>query len=238
MKELSGSEGFAKIKEFYSQIDAYRKKIDNSGATAQLIIDENKKETEKLISNLKLLEESIRVQIEKATGFTLFHSFQKRQEQIAKAKNKWTISIFGLVLISMFLTSYIVYTTGSFDYVFYLKLTLTIPIVYLLTFCTLQYSRERRLEEEYAFKSNISISLTPYKDLVEKLTVNQAPEERQKFINFMIDSISKVYNSPTDKIFETEKKITETEGAGLKHLEKVLEAVVKPLEPLLKLLKH
>jgi len=33
----------------------------------------------------------------------------------------------------------------------------------------LQYSRERRLEEEYAFKASISVSLNPYKDLVQAI---------------------------------------------------------------------
>ncbi len=230
--EVKAIEG--QIKEFYKQVDSYRKKIEDSASLAQVVIDENKGETEKLITNLQSLESSIKVQIEKATGFTLFHSFQKRQEKLAKSKNQWTITIFILVLISMSLTAYIIGSTVSFDYAFYLKLSLTLPIIYLLTFCTLQYSRERRLEEEYAFKSNISISLNPYKELIEKMIVDQPIEERQKFIDFMIDSVGKVFDSPTDKIFEIEQKKSDS----VKQLESVLDAVIKPLEPILKLLKH
>jgi hypothetical protein len=64
---------------------------------------------------------------------------------------------------------------------FYLKLSLSLPLIYAITFCTVQYSRERKLEEEYAFKSNISVSLDPYRELVEKLVDKQQPQDREKF---------------------------------------------------------
>lgn len=81
---------------------------------------------------------------------------------------------------------------------------MSLPLLFALIFCATQYSRERRLEEEYAFKSNISISLEPYKNLVEKL-VGSDPTEKAKFTAFIIDSISKVFTSPTKRIFDKEK---------------------------------
>ena len=57
------------------------------------------------------------------------------------------------------------------DTIFYLTISMALPLIYATPFFNLQYSRERRLAEEYASKSNISISLIPYKDLVEKLVI-------------------------------------------------------------------
>src|SRR5438445_13830554 len=98
---------------------------------------------------------------------------------------------------------FLYFETKNLDTIFYLKLSMAIPLIYAITFCNLQYSRERRLEEEYAFKANISISLVPYKDLVEKLVNKSNPAEIEKFATFIIESVSKVFTSPTSKIFDS-----------------------------------
>lgn len=68
----------SKIKEFYSQVDQYRTKITATTEDAGNAVQNNKVETENLITELKKLEDQIKVQIQKATGFSLFHSFQTR----------------------------------------------------------------------------------------------------------------------------------------------------------------
>lgn len=227
-----------KIKEFYSQIDQYRTKINSTIEDAQNAVEANKKATEELIANLRQLEDQIKVQIQKATGFSLFHSFQTRQLELAQSKKFWVWALSALVVASLGVSIFVISTTGKFDVAFYVKLSMTLPLIYAITFCTVQYGRERKLEEEYAFKSNISISLIPYKELVEKLVNDQQAGEREKFTAFIIDAITKVYTSPTDRIFDTEPKSKFKTEDVLKELEKVLETVVKPLDPLLKALKH
>jgi hypothetical protein len=94
------------------------------------------------------------------------------------------------------------------------------------------------LEEEYAFKSNISISLIPYQELVEKLVDKQQPQEKEKYTTFIIDAIAKVFTSPTDKIFGNEEGPKIDIDSALKQLNKAIETIVKPLEPIFKALKH
>ncbi len=65
-----------KIKEFYSAIDQYKAKINTTSDQSQEVIDSNKKATNDLVTNLQQLEDQIKNQIQKATGFSLFHSFQ------------------------------------------------------------------------------------------------------------------------------------------------------------------
>ena len=64
----------------------------------------------------------------------------------------------------------------------------------------MQYARERRLEEEYAFKSNISISLDPYQKLVAGLVDKAKPEELAKYTAFVIDSANRVFTSPSENL--------------------------------------
>lgn len=227
--EVMALEG--KIKEFYSQIDQYRTKITTTAEDAEKTVQNNKIETENLISNLKTLEDQIKVQIQKATGFSLFHSFQTRQEALGKSKKLWAAALAILVAVSIGLTMYVIRTTNDINEAFYIKLSLSLPIIYAIAFCTVQYSRERKLEEEYAFKSNISISLIPYQELVAKLVDSNTPTEKDKYTAFIIDSINKVFTSPTDKIFQDEVK-----QKGL--TDKAIKQLTQLLEPFIKALKH
>jgi uncharacterized coiled-coil DUF342 family protein len=227
-----------KIKDFYSQIDQYRTKITSTTQDAQSAIEKNEAETNQLVLRLGKLEDQIKDQIQKATGHSLFHSFQTRQTALAKSKRLWIAALVLLVLASLAVSVFVITTTTDFNVAFYLKLSMNLPLIYAIAFCTVQYSRERKLEEEYAFKSNISISLIPYQELVEKLVDKQQPQEKEKYTTFIIDSIGKVFTSPTEKIFDTEEKPKVNVDSALKQLSSAIEKIVKPLEPLLKAIKH
>ncbi len=220
-----------KIKEFFTQINDYRTKIDETTDSAAATVANNTTQTNTLITKLADLEDQIKKQIQKATGFSLFHSFQTRQESISKSKNFWVKVLAVLLAATAALTIYLVNTVTGFDTAFFLKLSLSIPLIFAISFCTVQYSRERRLEEEYAFKSNISISLVPYQELVEKLVSIDQPEERQRYATFIMDSITKVFTSPTEEIFKEKNK-----GKGLgdvktvKQITELIEAVSKGLK--------
>jgi hypothetical protein len=193
----------AKIKAFYELIDEYRTKIAATTEEAENTVKSNKTSTGELIATLKHLEDQIKEQIVRATGHSLFHSFQTRQDTLVKSKEFWVKAIAACVILAIGLPVFVILTSNTHDFIFFLKLSMSIPIIYALSFCTLQYSRERKLEEEYAFKASISISLEPYKDLVSKLIDPAQQTEREKFAIFIIDSVSKVFTSPTDKVFET-----------------------------------
>lgn len=227
-----------KIKEFYARVDEYRTKIDSTSEDAQKVVKTNKDAIDELVQNLNSLENQIKVQIKKATGFSLFHSFQTRQFELAGSKKFWIWALGALVLASWAVSIFVIETTNNFDVAFFGKLSMTIPLIYAIFFCTVQYGRERKLEEEYAFKSNVSISLVPYQELVEKLVDEKQEGERQKFTAFIIDAITKVYTSPTDKVFDTEHKPKGSSIDPLKQLEKIVKGVVEPLKPLFDAIKH
>ncbi len=220
-----------KIGEFFSQIDEYRTKINTTTDEAKKTVQSNMTETEALIAKLKELENQIKVQIQKATGFSLFHSFQTRQEKLATTKRYWAIALSLLVAASIGLTIYIFNSTDNISTAFFIKLSMSLPLIYAIAFCNVQYSRERKLEEEYAFKSNISISLIPYQELIEKRVSADDREERERYAIFMIESISKVFTSPTDKVFDHGEK-----QKGLN--QKTMKQLFEMLEPIIKGLKH
>lgn len=185
-------------------------------------IGANKKKTDDLLDELAKLKEEVKAQIQQATGFALFGAFQARQNEIVGSKRFWARAIGGLVALSIAVTIWIAYEAkfySAHDFAFWIKLSLTIPIGYAIAFCTVQYGRERRLEEEYAFKASISVSLNPYRDLVRSILQNNAAGDQTKYVDFVIESVKSVFTSPTDKVFEGEKK----EGIGYKALKQATE---------------
>jgi len=172
-------------------------------------IEANHKKTEELIADLAKLKDQIREQIQQATGFQLFGAFQARQNEIAKSKNIWVYAIAALVAISAGVTIWIAHEAQFYsvnNFAFWVKLSLTVPLGFAITFCTVQYGRERRLEEEYAFKSSVSVSLNPYRDLVHSILEKDGQVDQSKYTDFVIGSVTNVFTPPTDKVFDTDKK--------------------------------
>lgn len=198
----------SKVKEFFAEIAEYKSLIDKTSDEATAAVGKNTAATDDLINTLSDLESQIKDQLQKATGHSLFHSFQTRQGLIAESKNFWMYALAALLVLTALLTIYLIKSvTGAsqettLNVAFFLKLSLSIPLIFAISFCTVQYSRERRLEEEYAFKSNISISLVPYQELVEKLVAMDDLEQRKEYATFIMNTINKVFTSPTEEIFK------------------------------------
>jgi hypothetical protein len=195
---------------------------DQLGKRSEETIETNRKRTDELLEELAKLKEEVRAQIEQATGFALFGAFQARQNEVVGSKRFWARAITALVALSIIVTIWIAYEAkfySAHDFAFWIKLSLTIPIGYAIAFCTVQYGRERRLEEEYAFKASISVSLNPYRDLVHSILQNDGVVDQAKYADFVIESVKGVFTSPTDKVFEGEKK----EGMTYKALKQAME---------------
>jgi len=223
-----------KIVEFYESVDEHKEKMASTAENAKKGVHENNKATSELISTLKELEGQIKEQIQKATGHSLFHSFQTRQDSLSGSKVHWIYALIALIIATLGLTIYVINTTTDINAAFFLKLSMSIPLIFAITFCTVQYSRERRLEEEYAFKSNISISLIPYQELVEKLVDKNQLEERQRYAAFIMDAITKVFTSPTEKIFDKGEKRHKSGDETIKQMGSTIQTVVETVAKAIK----
>lgn len=217
----------AKIKEFYEGIDQYKDKMTTTSEDAKKNVNDNKAATDVLISTLQELENQIKDQLQKATGHSLFHSFQKRKETLVVSKWIWSGALLLLLCCAALWSYWLSSNTAQLDTAFYLRLSLSLPLIFAITFCATQYSHERKLEEEYAFKSNISISLIPYKELVEKIISTEKPEEKEKYASFIIESINNVFTSPTGKVFDHKENQKGLSDKALKQLISIIEPILK-----------
>lgn len=219
------------------QSNASLEEIANAwkAAAESLLADESEK-LQSLTRELQRLELQIKDQIERAIGFSLFGAFQTRQESIVISKNFWKWALFGCTGAGVALGIYFIYAfqhMSSFNYLYLARLALSLPVIYAISFCSLQYSKERRLEEEYAFKASISVSLNPYQELVGRIVDMEMPDERAKYADFLISSIGSVFSSPTDKVYETHTASTESKG-----IENAVKQLGPILDPIAKILGH
>jgi chromosome segregation ATPase len=90
-----------------SQVEAFDAQTTSLASKAEASINAGQDEFKRLVGQLDELEGRIKDAIERATGFTLFHSFQKRQQDIARAKDFWAWALLASVLISLASIRYI-----------------------------------------------------------------------------------------------------------------------------------
>ncbi len=136
-------------------------------------------------------------------------SFGDRKKEIQKSVDLWLgISLFGILLLTIILVV-IYYTSHKGDglnTLFWLRLTMTTPLIFGIGFSTTQYVKERYFLEKYSFKATIGFSLQSYtKLLADRFT---EPDEKKEILGFVIRSIEKVYHDPQEADDNGEKKIT------------------------------
>jgi hypothetical protein len=139
-------------------------------------------------------------EIVKLTGFAadtvLAHSFDKRAGELKTSVNRWGI-ISAIVtaltvgwiflLITDFGTNF--HLEPKWDSVF-LNFLKTSPLFVALGFALTQYSKERSLLEDYAFKAAVALTINPYADKLDGIESNRLKQQ------LIVDSIMNVYSKP------------------------------------------
>lgn len=149
--------------------------------------------TAEIVGQNESLQGQIELQLQKATGASLFHSFETRRKALSTAKWIWAGISVGALAATVVWSIYLAASASALDTAFFVRLGGTFPVLAMVVFCLSQYGRERRAEEEYAFKSALSLSLVPYKDLIEGLDGKDADPEYAKFLT---TTIAQIYAAP------------------------------------------
>lgn len=199
----------AQSKVFKDTLDEYIKNMTSKTEEIENKTKQYSDDTQAIINTNKELTDEIKEQLQKATGESLFHMFQQRKTDLEKNQWKWLLGIIFAIAILIGFSIWIIHSLPTVsqnnnidwfkDAIF--KFTLSTPVIYLLYFLTDRYTKLRRLIEEYAFKSAISLALTPYFELVQGLD----DETQEKDKDFLIAVIGNIFKTPTDKVFKTKE---------------------------------
>ena len=214
VKELSTSSSKS-VKEF----------IDTKTQFIEEKVVEFSDKTGEIVSKNETLQEKINSLLEGANAGELYKAFNSRKKDIEDSLNKWLAGIVSINLFLVFFTLLIIngstwlginaLNPASMDSAFYLKLFISIPLLFLDWFIIRQYNQRKDLAEKYAFKSVLSLSLLAYNEMMVDHKDNKISLE------FISSTVEKIYQSPFDA-----KDLTKSELAVLNKLaEKGLEKI-------------
>ena len=190
-------EGKTFLDDFIKKSEALKTSLDTyiEDALKKLgSIDEANNHIKSKRDYIDLKEEEIIKLAAQASDGSLGHTFDKRQEKLGKTANLWMAGTWGMTIL-LFVWMYVVFTCLSEtryepQWINPLINTLkTIPAFVILVFIARQYTKERNLQEEYAFKASIAMTLTAYADEIAR----EKDEDRRSVI---MDTIEKVYKMP------------------------------------------
>jgi hypothetical protein len=158
-----------------------------------------KTELDDLKNSYKELEVLAKDQLGIVSMESLANSFASEASKLERSANKWFWLIIGstiiLILAIFGVALWQVYKEQSLlKPSFAIRLPLVSPILYFLFFAHHQYSREKRLWEEYSFKASIARSFEAYRKVIkEEIT---EPQEKPEKVKFILETIRGVYSSP------------------------------------------
>ena len=226
------------IKSFFAEISSNEKKMLDMKKDAadsfiklskdsQDAVEKYSKQTEEIVRNNAKQQIEIKEHLRKAIGASLFSAFDIRREKLRWGKWIWSSLLVLFVGVGIWVTFLIAKDLqGVPDKAFFVKVTAVIPIAFFIAFSAKQYTNERRAEEEYAFKSTISISLEPYYDLVEKIRKNH-PDADPEFVKNLIYEI---FDNPVKRIYygDGNSKSTENNAGNLREIIKKITDTFTP----------
>lgn len=216
------------VKTFFSKIEEYQTKIATFIKETEAKITLFMTNTETIIATNQTQQIEIDNQLQKAVGASLFSTFAVRKGELNSNLNNWLIALGIIIAVLVGLSGWVAYdiigdTTNWYKVL--IKVGISLPLMYMLVFISGRYTKERRLVEEYAFKSTISLALTPYADLIKKIEDAGADS---KYRDFLISSIENIFSAPTDKAFGFNKYSTKKEETNqMKVLEDVMNLISK-----------
>ena len=177
------------INGFFNKVTEYETKLELAEQELQRLLEVNKD-----------LENKVLELLSSAVGGVLGKTFGERKSELNKSEIFWKRSTFASILL-LFVAATFIYIDllkgVSESPVILSKITLLIPISAAVWFTASNYNRERKLLEEYAFKSSISLSLNSYRKVLNE---ELPDEEKNKISSFLINSMEKIYSSPLENI--------------------------------------
>lgn len=195
-----------KVETLSLNIENNKTEFSNIKEVSKNLIEDIKDKIEEASLNLKTaLEnnafiESRKSLIENLTGLAadgaLGSKFGTRQEELDKKVQNW---VYGIPIMTIFSILWVIVVFTSLRANLgneYLNLTVNIlkttPVFLLLGFVFSQYTKERNLQEEYAFKAAVAMTLTAYSNMLENVDL---PENKSRQ-DMLTSSIELLYKQP------------------------------------------
>ena len=214
--EENANEKYSEIESLKDNINELKQKIESTQdeiKQSQQDMNNNfsvfKTDSEKLLNDSdkklqQITEDYLYVndkksEVKKMMGYisdgTLSHSFNSRKTKIEKMNTIWLwLSFVSIILLCVWIFiifEYFPQPTENVIVNIIINFIKTTPLFVLFGFSLKQYSKERNLVEEYAFREAIAVTLTAYAEQIEN-----TDKENSDKIDLIRKTVDKLYTKP------------------------------------------
>lgn len=172
----------------------YEEKIDSKLE----VVEEQEEDLAENQEELDRLLETASDLVKGQAGAYIGRQFEERKEELEKGLFWWKIasvlSIASLVIFSIYI--YRDLASGSIEGITSLStVSLVLPISVAVWFSVSQFNQQKRLMQEYEFKSNMALSLMGFREVLKE----DIPEDEQVEVGkFIISTMDKIYSNPQE----------------------------------------
>lgn len=190
------------ILKFWENIEKFKKDMSSWISKIDSNLTDFRDRTDKIIIENEDLQKQIIDILGKAIWTNLYKSFEEKSKKLNIQKRWWIgwliISVLWLTWLWFLILEELESLVKTWEInniiILSLRIALLFPWFYLLYITTSQFSNTVKLKEEYDFKSSVAVALHHFKDLVED-------SEKEIDKKFLTESIDKIFESPTEKIY-------------------------------------
>jgi hypothetical protein len=230
----------ADITKFFGEIEKYRgsyaeakKEADGHynklKADSDLVFEDCKTKTVSAVEKNLALQEEIQEHLRKAVGVSLFSAFDKRRRGLSIASWVWAalliMSVGGTIWYGLWFVEHLkdMADLSQKPALIFARLAIFAPLAFLIAFNARRFSTERRAEEEYAFKSAISVSLDSFRELIDRM------KQKGQDTALVEKLVLEIFDNPTKRLYAVKaagKSEREDSGASVAELiEKALDKI-------------
>jgi|GEM_PF-896278 len=172
-------------------------------------IEEKIRNIDETHTKIKELEDTARGLLKRSTSAALGEQFAGRKNELESNLKYWKYASIGsivLLLASSIAIYYDIVASSSGAIANLSKIALILPVSVTVWFSVSNYSRQKRLMEEYEFKARMALSVTGFKEVIQEETTE---ENDDMVAEFMVDTMEKIYSNPQQNILSNEEPGTE-----------------------------
>jgi prefoldin subunit 5 len=178
------------------QLESEYEKIEKK----QESLEESLNQVEEAETQVEDLEETARGLLEKSTSAALGDQFADRKSELESNLVYWKAGSIGtiilLVVASGGIYADIVFNGSNFS-TNLSKALLIVPISVAVWFSVSNYTRQKRLMEEYEFKARMALSLSGFREVLQNDTTNDNDELVAEFV---VDTMERIYTNPQQNV--------------------------------------
>ncbi|WP_157884871.1 hypothetical protein [Halorubrum aethiopicum] len=200
---------YEKVLKKTEQMNDYEDRLDSNLSE----IEDRSEQLSQQKSSLDDIEDRIDTLLSGAIAASLDRNFTERKEELENSATRWARLTFGAI-IALIAGAIVIFwsllESTSLGIGTVSRVTLLIPLLVGVWFTSKNYSRKRRLMEEYAFKSTMAQTLEPSRKVLE--SQQSLDETDAQLAEFMLVSMGQMFTNPSD-IVENGSTTTNDEDA-------------------------